>query len=290
MDHEITKLEWTVEDDPQCITNPLSCSPRSQFLALGGLFGFTCNYARSPLDEPQVLSQSLTFNALEEVDCNEALQPQQKPNNICSGLDCNNPRLRLNGKSYNCCHTFNNGDMSSLFKFDSVDTLCTTESHVDLDEQQNSLQICAETRTGLTLNAVHLNGDVGTNDEILIEQGNRRMVSVSLRRFNSFSAIVKLPSAKQANCNTDKRMGKKINKHSGYSTSKSDKCRTAVRPPRSKTRKPINASSNNIDHNLIINKVGNFDYEPNDAFVHYESIEGLGVVCDEHEVDDGRDN
>lgn len=212
---QATQLSHMVDEAYTPLPRSIPDSPRSQFLALGGLFGFAPAYSRSPLDEPQVLSQSLTFTALEEMHADggdDAYCAFVQPSRIS--------RVRINGRCYTPRTTHLDDAHVSLQKRVSVDTAA---SGSDTDDGNSSSVGSDDGKTQIVLEALDLTDEREFADELIVEKLNRRLTSFDLRRFNSFGCTMPQVAKCEAKCeNATKRVAKKISKQSNTKKSRKD--------------------------------------------------------------------
>jgi len=249
MDQYKIKVGYVHDDSQLLHCESIQNSPRNQFFALGGLFGFQPTYFKSPLDEPQVLSQSLTFNALEDIECKD---DDYRPNHRVDDCDFHKPasvsKLCINGKSYTPCFYMNVDDLASLNKRESVTTLDTVESGETSVDNSNSLSANEERRTVLRLDAFHLDADSAADDHISTELLNRRHTSFNLRKFNSFgSTLLQRSRTENSDENASKRINKKITKDSNNTKPKTRRSRKTAMSEQAKSQNLNIASCDNID-------------------------------------------
>lgn len=249
MDQYKIKIECVHDDSQVFHCESIQNSPRSQFFALGGFFGFQPTHLKSPFDEPQVLSQSLTFNALEDIECKE---DDYQLNHRVEDCDFHKPasvsKLRINGKSYSPCVYMSVDDLSSLHKRESVTTLDTIESGEASEDNFNSLMANEESRTVVRLEPFHFDSDSAADDNISTELLNRRHTSFNLRKFNSFgSTLLQRDRAQNSDESSTKRINKKIGKDDINNKSKARKPRKAAKTESSELQNLMNTSNNNID-------------------------------------------
>lgn len=219
-------------------------SPHHNFLSLGGLFGFTSAHHRSFADESPILSMSVTFNALE--DLNEEGTDAHVP--IYYGTDAAmHKTVRINGKSH-----VTKADIRAIAekKRPSLDTVATMVIEAGLAELDGMAECNAQEQEEelqtptLTLDAVHLDDESPV--EVTVEKHNRRLTSFTLRTFNSFGLSV--PGKLKAQTSQIKKVAKKIGKPEKSPKSKAGANRK-IEKSLSRTRTPSNVSAVELSPN-----------------------------------------
>lgn len=224
MDAAINKLGLTLEESLPFFSLPLPFSPTGNCFILNRDNSFQLRFCQSSIDEPPVLSQSLTLNELEDLDNNAYTRlPNEKTRENTVFSQNKYPRIYVGGSLYNNNGLVMDDDLSFFNKRESMLSTPTTDFDVFTPDSHCSSAIVTESKVmvNLTVNESHFNGF--KPEEIKAEKLDRRMTTFSLKKFNSFSwtsPLVSRMTTETTNQTNMEKLGKKITKKNPDSKSR----------------------------------------------------------------------
>lgn len=217
MDIKITGIEQTHEDGQSVCPYSLRASPRCTSLFFGKELNPHLRFSYSPIVEDQVLSRSLVFNDLEDMDNNvDQCFINIRSNDNCVKMDKGQPQLLLGGTPYIYRDTPATTDVSYFKKRESI--LSTQTTHSDTPTTVNQLSPLAFTDSRVMVDIRRLEAIKShiKDSDIKTDKLNRRMSTFHLNRFNSFSLTSPLLAQSKDLNESSKasKRSKKINKKS----------------------------------------------------------------------------
>lgn len=166
----------------------LGATAQNQNCFFSNDFNFQLGFCQSPMDEPQVLSQSLTLNELEDLDDNSEriLSYEGFCNNQDEGSNTR-PQLFVEGVSY---HYDKAPLVTGLPVYEKRNSFFSTHTRISEPvgaDCLNSPTVATDSKVLTNLTATEGLRSSFQINEIKVERLNRKMCSFKFSLFNSFS-------------------------------------------------------------------------------------------------------
>lgn len=188
MDAAKNKFELTLEESLPFFTLPLPLSPTGNCFILNRDYPFQFRFCQSTINEPPVLSQSLTLNELDDFDHNAYMPFQtERTHENTVFTPTKNPQIYVGGNPYESNGMTIDDEFYYLKKRESILSTPTTDTDVFTPDRHSSPAITTESKVLVNLTVSESNFNSYKLDEIKAEKLDRRMTTFSLKRFNSFS-------------------------------------------------------------------------------------------------------
>jgi len=252
MDWHLNKDEQLRGDDYSQCNISLQASPYNPYVFDLKENFFHPIFMQSPFEQHHVLSRSVTLNELEDDggDSDNIIYIEFTRENSYKD-DADRPQLLIHGKPY----TYNDNSDWNENKYwkprVSLDSTVTNMSESCFNSQKNSPLMSSDNRVMVNIKDNDAIKNHFQTTQIDIEKTDRRMSTILLGTFNSFSSG--MPLISRSNC--DDKKDKSIQKINKRISKQKTNCKTAEKPKISSVSKKsqrvdsdnINATFNNIE-------------------------------------------